>query len=80
MIGSTGAMAPAVQLGVIKPHGAIKHWPRRSRILICRGRTRIVLEGSGASNPYGFEGPRTVWSVWVIKANLTHLGGRIWGV
>ena len=23
------------------------------------------LKGSGSSNPYGFEGPRPVWSVWV---------------
>ena len=30
------------------------------------------IEGSGPSNPYGFEGPRAVWSVWeVYKHDLS---------
>ena len=32
------------------------------------------MEGSGPSNPYGFEGPRAVWSVWetMVVRDSTH--------
>ena len=35
-----------------------------------------LLEGSGLTNPSGFEGPRPVWSVWVepktLRPDSTH--------
>ena len=35
------------------------------------------MEGSGISNPYGFEGPKAVWSVWVLQINLSQLAKNV---